>query len=375
MGTPYARQIMNSLRAKKHLLTNVAMPLLVLIVVMLWLMGAFRSGRISGNETFAQTSLPALTDSETLTLALTPRDVISEMMGEVKPEFRINVSSQITANILKFDIRAGKRVKKGDELAQLDDRDVQSRLAQTRESLARAVADLDYAKSTNTRSTTLLAQKAISQAQYDLDHSRFLQADAEVKRLRQSLEEARVSLSYTRILSPVDGVVIDRAAEVGDLATPGKPLLVMFDPHHLWLQASVREEKARSLKLGEHYAVRIDALHLLVSGPLVEIVPSADAMARTVYARVRLPVNDQLYPGMFGRLLLPTGKTEDMLIPQRAIRKVGQLDMVNVKTQWGYGQRAVVVGVSCADDQVEILSGLKPGEVLVTQPARGDARQ
>jgi len=173
----------------------------------------------------------------------------------------------------------------------------------------------------------------------------------------------------------VDGVVIDRAAEVGDLATPGKPLLVMFDPHHLWLQASVREEKARNLNLGQNYVVRIDALKLDVSGPLVEIVPSADALARTVYARVRLPVNDQLYPGMFGRLLLPTGQTEDMLIPQRAIRKVGQLDMVEVQTAWGHGQRAVVVGLSCAEDKVEILSGLKPGEILVTQPASREPRQ
>jgi hypothetical protein len=78
---------------------------------------------------------------------------------------------------------------------------------------------------------------------------------------------------------------------------------------------------------------------------------------------------------MFGRLFLPTGKTEDILIPQRAIRKVGQLDMVDVKTAWGVGQRAVVVGRSYAEDKVEILSGLKPGEILVMQPSRREARQ
>lgn len=342
---------------------------------MLWLAGAFQWGRISGREKFAVASHSVPPDAETITLQLTPREVISEMMGEVKPEFKINVSSQITATIIKIDTRAGTHVKRGDELVQLDDRDVKARLEQTKESLARASADLDYAKTTNARSSALFAQNAISQAQYDLDRSRFLQAEAEVKRLRQALQEASVSLSYTRIHSPVDGVVIDRMAEVGDLATPGKPLLVIFDPRHLWLQASVREEQSRNLKLGVNYAVRIDALDLDVSGPLVEIVPSADAVARTVYARVRLPANEQLYPGMFGRLMLPTCKTEDILLPQAAIRQVGQLDMVDVKTQWGLEQRAIVVGRSFPGDRVEILSGLKPGEIVVMPNVRRNLGQ
>lgn len=375
MEVPCTARIVKRLGPAKRLLTNVVLPFLVLIFVMLWLMGAFQVDRISGQEKFSKVPRPVPHDAEMIRLELTPREVISEMMGEVKPEYTINVSSQITANIIKFDVRAGMHVKKGDELAQLDDRDVQARLEQAKGSLARGVADLDYARSTDTRSKALLAQNAVSQAQYDLDRSRFLQAQAEVKRLHQALQEAQVALSYTRIVSPVDGVVIDRMTEVGDLATPGKPLLVMFDPHHLWLQANVREEQSRSLKLEQSYAVRIDALNLDVTGPLVEIVPSADALARTVYARVRLPVNTQLYPGMFGRLLLPTGHTEEVMIPQRAIRRVGQLDMVDVKTEWGLEQRAVVVGSSCGEGRVEILSGLKPGEILVIQPSHMEARQ
>ncbi len=374
MVMPSVGQIIQLLGAKKRLLINVVLPLLLLVVVMLWLTGAFQRGHITGQEHFASTPQKVPHGAEMVTLKLAPQEIISEMMGEVKPEFKINVSSQITANIMKIDVRAGMRVKKGAELAVLDDRDVQARLEQTKESLARAEADLEYTKLTNHRSTALLAQKAISQAQYDLDHSRFLQAKAESARLRQSLQEAQVSLSYTRILSPADGVVIDRMAEVGDMASPGKALIVMFDPHHLWLQANVREEKARNLKLGKNYPVRIDALNLDVLGPLVEIVPSADSMARTVWARVRLPVNDELYPGMFGRLMLPTGATEDILIPHRAIRKIGQVDMVDVKTPWGIEQRSVVVGNPVGGDNIEILSGLKPGEILVIRQPVEDAR-
>lgn len=374
MVMPSAQQITQLLRNKKRFLTKVVLPLLLLVFVMFWLAGAFQRGHITGHEHFGNNPRDVQHGSEMVTLKLTPQEIISEMMGEVKPEFKINVSSQITATIMKIDVRAGMRVKKGAELAVLDDRDVQARLEQMKESLVRAEADLDYAKLTNHRSTALLAQKAISQAQYDLDHSRFLQAKAESARLRQALQEAQVSLSYTRIVSPVDGVVIDRMAEVGDMASPGKALIVMFDPHHLWLQANVREEKTHNLHLGSNYPVRIDALNLDVSGPLVEIVPSADSMARTVWARVRLPVNDELYPGMFGRLMLPTGKTEDILIPQRAIRKIGQIDMVDVKTPWGLEQRSVVVGNRVDGDKIQILSGLKPGEILVISRLVGEAR-
>jgi membrane fusion protein (multidrug efflux system) len=362
-------QITERIRRRRKFLLQIVTPLVVLVLTMLWLLGVFRRDRISGHEPVAAATVRARpAGTETLVIALTPRTVVSEMVGEVKPEFAINVASKVTAHIAQLDIRAGARVRQGEVLALLDDRDYQARVRQAEEALARATATRDYARTNRDRDRGLLAKGDITGDQFDQSETRFQEAEAEVARLQQALEEARVNLSYTKILSPVDGIVIDRLANAGDLAVPGKPLLTMFDPRHLWLQASVREEDADRLKLGQAYRVRVDALDLELTGPLVEIVPAADAVGRTVWARVRLTADERLYPGMFGRLLLPTGQTEELLIPRRALRQVGQLDMVDVETPWGVEQRVVILG-RAAGDQVEILSGLKPGEKLLVPVA------
>jgi membrane fusion protein (multidrug efflux system) len=363
-----------TIRRRQRVLLRVVTPLVVLVLTMLWLLGVFRRDRISGNETIAVAAVGARPPGvESLVVTLTPRDAVSEMVGEVKPEYDINIASKVTAHIAQLDIRAGARVGQGEVLALLDDRDYQARLHQAEEALVRATATRDYARTNRERDRGLLAKGDITGDQFDQSQTHFQEAEAEVARLQQVRQEAQVNLSYTKILSPVDGIVIDRLANAGDLAVPGKPLLTMFDPRHLWLQASVREEDADRLKLEQEYRVRVDALDLELTGPLVEIVPAADAVARTVWARLRLPANERLYPGMFGRLLLPTGQTEELLIPRRALRQVGQLDMVDVETAWGVEQRVVIIG-RAAGDQVEILSGLKPGEKLLVPVARQEAR-
>lgn len=369
------KRMLATLRLRQRVWVRGILPVAVLVVMMLWLMGAFRHDRVTGHERVAALApRPRPPGAEVMTLALTPREVISEAVGEVKPEFEISISSKVTAHITQLDLRAGAPVRQDQVLAVLDDRDYQARLRQAGQALSRAVATRDYAQLDWERDRGLLAKGDITGDQFDQTQTRFREAEADVERLRQAQQEAQVTLSYTKILSPVAGIVVDRLANAGDLAVPGKPLLTMFDPQHLWLQASVREEDARQLKLGQDCQVRVDALNLAVTGPLVEIVPAADATARTVWARVRLPADERLYPGMFGRLLLLTGQTQDVVIPRRALRQVGQLDMVDVETPRGLEQRAVMLGRSVPEDRVEILTGLKPGEQLVVPAAPQKAR-
>lgn len=368
-------RVFAQVRARRRFLLRRLLPMMVLVQTMLWLMGVYHRGRVTGHERGAALPpRPRPPGAEVMTVALLPREVVTEMMGEVKPEFAISVSSKVTAHITQFDLRAGASVRQGQVLALLDDRDYQARLRQTEQALARAAATLDYARLDWERDRGLLAKGDITGDQFDQTQTRFREDEAEVHRLRQAQAEAQVTLSYTKILSPVDGIVIDRLANAGDLAAPGKPLLTMFDPRHLWLQASVREEDARRLQLGQECRLRLDALNWEGTGPLVEIVPTADATARTVWARVRLPADERFYPGMFGRLLLPTGQSEDVLIPRRALRQVGQLDMVDVETPRGLEQRAVVLGRTLPEDRVEVLTGLQPGEKLIVPSALKEAR-
>ena len=344
---------------------RLVLPLLVLVMTMLWLKGVFRHDRIVNRPDTMPVAQAAPAGAEILTVTASPREVLTEAVGEVKPEFEIKLASKVTAHIVRLDIRAGQHVRKGQVLAMLDGRDLQARVNQAAQSLIHAQATRSYAQLDRERNRTLYDKGAIPKAEFDVADTRLKEAQADVDRFQQALDEAQVGLGYTQIESPVDGIVIDREADVGDLAMQGKILLVLFDPKHLWFQGSVSEEYAPLLTLGETYRVHIDALRLDYEGPLAEIVPSADPSGRTVLARVRLPADDRLYPGLFGRMRLVVNRTEDILAPRRALRRVGQLEMVTVLAPWGLEQRVVVPGLAMENEQVQILSGLKAGERIV----------
>ena len=350
------------------------LPVVVLVLTMLWLTGAFRHGRIASHPDAMPAAQTAPAGSERFAVTTVAREVIAPMVGAVEPEYEINITSKITAHILRLDVRAGEHVRKGQVLSTLDDRDLTARVNQAKKALAQAQATLRYAQLDRDRTRNLHESGAIPQSDLDVADTRDKQAQADVDRLEQAVEEAQVNLGYARLESPVDGVVIDRLADVGDLATPTHPLLVLFDPQHLWLQASVSEEFAPLLRLGREYRLRIDALKEDSTGVLAEIVPTADPTGRTILARVRLQPDGRLYPGLFGRLLLPVARTEDLLLPERAIRKVGQLRMVTVQAPWGLEQRVVVPGTVEDDGRVQILSGLKAGETVLL-PAESQERQ
>jgi multidrug resistance efflux pump len=132
----------------------------------------------------------------------------------------------------------------------------------------------------------LFEEAVIPSAEFDTTDARLMAAVADVKRAKEAIREAEVTLGYAEIRSLADGTVIDRLAEPGDLAMPGKTLLTLYARNELQLEAEVREKEAARLQSGELYTGKIDATGEQMSGSLVEIVPSADPSSRTVTARI-----------------------------------------------------------------------------------------
>ena len=344
---------------------RIVLPAILLVMTMLWLKGTFKHDRVPNRPDTMPKAQAIPANAEILTVAAADRELVAEMVGEVKPEFQVDISAKITARVLRINVRSGQNVQRGQLLVELDDRDLRARVSQARQALAHAEATLSYAQLDWNRNRDLVQSGAIPQAEFDVADTRLKEYRAQVDQLRQALDEANVNLSYARIESPMDGVVIDRLSDVGDMASPGKKLIGLFDPSHLWFQASVSEQYAPLLRMGQDYRVSIDIFQQEFIIPLTEIVPTADASGRTVLARFRLPVDKRLYPGLFGRLRLAVSQTQDILVPQRALKKTGQLEMVSVASPWGLEQRVVVRGRELANGQVQILSGLKAGERIV----------
>jgi RND family efflux transporter MFP subunit len=166
----------------------------------------------------------------------------------------------------------------------------------------------------------------------------------------------------------MNAVVIDKKVDVGDMVSLGQPLATLFDPKRMQLVATVRESLAHRLQVGQEIAVRVDGLNKQCGGTVSEIVPEAQAASRSFQVKVTGPCPAGVYTGMFGRLLIPLGDEQVLVVPRRAVRLVGQLELVDVAENGRTTRRAVRTGRSFGDD-VEVLSGLREGEQVTVPPA------
>jgi RND family efflux transporter MFP subunit len=349
------------------LLRDVLLPALSIVAVMAWLGGAFHARKLAPAKLTEPSAPAAGVPEREVTVATVPE--IAEAVGTVQAQRRTTIAARVTANVLRVAVSAGQHVRAGELLVQLDDRDLRARLRGARASVRRAEATRDLAQADYERDRALLEHQALPRAAVDVTEMRVRTSAADTAALQDVAHDSELSLGYTVIRSPYDGVVIDRSSEPGDLATPGKPLLTLYTSDRLWLEAAVPEEDVTALRVGAAYRVRLDALRRDVEGSLVEIVPSSDPASRTVTARVALPAVPSLYPGLFGRLLLPVGERRRLAVPNEAIVRIGQLTMVDLVVAGALHRRSIQLG-DADGTEVEVLSGLAPGDHVSLSPRK-----
>ena len=355
-------------RVRKLLIRGI-FPALLIVVMMAWLVGAFRSDRIEGGEVSV---VPRKAEGlEAYTLTPVRRPVIWQAVGTVQPDEKTAVSAKIVATVLEIPVKAGQQVREGDLLVRLDDRDLRSRLAQAKDALRRAQVTRDIARRDYERDKDLVEKQAIPPVEFDHTRLRLETAEADVARLENAVKEAEVTLSYAEIHSPYDGVVIDTLADAGDLAAPGRVLLTLYERGRLMFEAAIPEQYTRLVRVGRRYRVHIDSLDRSLTGAVTEYIPSADPASRTMLARVSLPDVPDLYPGMFGRMDIETGAAEHLLIPETAVIQVGQITMVDVIENGLLRRRSVQLGRR-SGGKVEVLSGLAPGERIALRRAEAE---
>jgi RND family efflux transporter MFP subunit len=290
----------------------------------------------------------------------------AEVVGTLKAQRRTDVSSKIMATIADVTVKAGDKVQKGQLVVRLDDRDMQARLEQARKTVEAAQANADQAAANLRRDQKLFEEKVIARQPFEEQQSRFKVAQAELERAKEAVREAQVALSYTQIESPSDGIVVDKHSDKGDTATPGKPLLTIYDPTVLRLETPVQETLAAKLHIGDRLRVRLDTLNLDVEGRVDEIVPQAEAASRSVLVKVAVPKEPKMVEGMYGRLMIPTGERKRFCVPASAVRRVGQLAFVDAVTTGGaLERRPIKLGEHSEYGRIEAISGVEDGETVV----------
>lgn len=333
----------------------------VMTLILAWLAGAFKTKVEPGVVIAPEVVAPKMASVQPVIES--DEDVVERVPGTLSAMHEALISPRIMATIGEINVSAGDNVNRGQVLAKLDSRDLAAREQQAKQSLNSARAHQSEAEKEYNRMKQLVDKSIIPRSQFDTAEAAYKTAQADVQRAEQSVGEAQAGSSYAVIEAPFGGRIIDRYAQPGDTATPGSPILKLYDPARMRLEAYVRESLAGTLRPGAELAVMIDALTTTVQGRVEEIVPQAEPGSRSMLVKVSLPERPDIYPGMFGRLLIPTGREKRIYAPEKSILRVGQLTYVWVLNNNNKSERRfVTLGESKRAGQQEILSGLAPGE-------------
>jgi len=351
------------------------------------------------------------------TIRLSPVEEEYEAVGTVRSKTTSNLSSKVVGNILAVHVREGDRVKIGQVLIEIDDRDSQSQLQkaeaglrEVREGLeeieqnihgaeaARGAAEAGraLALATFNRYQGLLEQKSASQQEFDEVQAKMKIAEAEADRSGRMLQalvakknqvlakmeqakaditRAQIYLGYGRITSPINGVVVSKQAEIGLLAAPGVPLMTLEDNSHYRLEVSAEDSMLKQIRLGTPSRISIDAVGLKeFSGRVTEIAPASDPASRSSTVKIDLldvkgssGSRAVLRSGLYGRARFPIGEKQILKVPLKVILQRGQLVSVFVVDSSQVLHLRLIKTGKQYGDQLEVLSGLNDGDRIVVE--------
>ncbi|WP_350607402.1 efflux RND transporter periplasmic adaptor subunit [Pseudoalteromonas sp. MER144-MNA-CIBAN-0113] len=356
------------MQGKSKLIGTLA-ALFVIIMAVFYMAGSFSDKQAAGLKESQITSY----QGERVTVTLQSIAGTEQVPGSVIAKQNTQISSHVMAQVEQLKVRAGDKVAKGDLLIMLKQDDFKAALAQSSANINAVQASLTQAKKQLARMIDLNAQGLVSVSELDDAKAKFENLTANLAVAKQQQMQAQVSLNYTRITAPISGVVVERLTEPGDTATPGKPLITLYNPLQLQLEFNVREQQAVKLRVGDSLNVVLPSLDITTPATVSEIVPVADNAARSLLIRLEADAQLGLMPGLYAQLQLPIKSTQGVLIDPRWVHEFGQLNMVYVLENETLVKRFVRLG-SIINNQQQVIAGLKEGDVLAVDymPSQSD---
>lgn len=291
-----------------------------------------------------------------------------ELDASLQAVRQATLGAQVGGNVMQLAVKVGDRVKAGQVLVRIDERDAQAGLSQRDAALAQAEAEQRNARVSAERARELRRQGFFSQAALDTSETQLQAAEAGVRQAQAARAQAALARGFAAVTAPFDAVVQATLVEAGDLATPGRPLLTLYAPGAL--RAVVQLPASRSLVARAATAVEVT----LPDGRLVSPVsrtelPGADAVSQTVEWRLDLPpaATGGLVPGQNVRVRFAGATSaaapgsQRMTVPQAALLRRGELTAVYVQHGAAFVLQAVRTGATLGG-AVEVLAGLKTGD-------------
>jgi RND family efflux transporter MFP subunit len=173
-------------------------------------------------------------------------------------------------------------------------------------------------------------------------------------------------LDYSRITAPFSGIITKKLANVGDLATPGKPLLHLEEEKNLQVVTNIPEAMILRIQKNDRLSIFIPSADLAFEGIVAEVSPVADPSSRTAPVKIHIPPDPRLRSGQFARITLTGEQAKTLTIPSSAVVPFGQMERVYVIDDERARLRLVRTGAQ-KDGEIEILSGLTEGEMVIKE--------
>ena len=280
----------------------------------------------------------------------------------IHPRQQASIASRLTAVIKELPVRKGDRVKAGQLLARLENRDL---LAQR----AEAEAALHQAEALAASRTRLFEEGAIPQR--DL-----LATQTELLQTKARLEGTLAQLRFTELVAPFDGLITEQLLYPGDMAQPSSPVFTVVDLSLAIARAQVPESEAAAIRAGQRGSFApADSPAESHEGRVTVVNRAVDPARQAIEVWCEIPnAKTLLLPGAFGELRILTATTpKSVVVPLSAVqfaegtRKGSALVVDDGKV----AHRREVVGGEVFDGKVQIVEGLKEGETVVVEGGYG----
>lgn len=282
------------------------------------------------------------------------------------------LSAQVAGAIVALPVKAGERVRAGQELLRIDARMAHQGASASQAQVTAAQAHLQVAGKEYERQRQLFAKRYISQAALDAAEAQWRAAQAQVQALQAQAGVAATQSGLFVLKAPYAGVVASVPVALGDMAMPGRPLLSVYDPAQLRVAAALTQQQAQQLGQAAGVQVELAGQRLDIAGAQVQLLPTADPLSHTVTVRVQLPENlAGALPGAFARLWWQGGAQDAgqrLLVPASAVVRRAEMTGVYVRGANGRPQLRQVRLGQPQGEMVEVLSGLAAGDQVAQSP-------
>lgn len=302
------------------------------------------------------------------TAQVTERSVprLISVTGTIQAEDDAVLSSRAMGPVVRERVKLGDRVKKGDVLLEIEAQMSSGGLAQAQGALAQAQAAASLAERNLKRFEALFEAKACSQLELEMARMQHETASGAVKQAQGAVDQAGAVAKESSLRAPFDGVIVEKFVNVGDLVAPGRPLIRVQTQEGRELHFNIRAGDAHEITLGTEINCILDNSQQNLEAVITEIAPSADPMTHTITVKARLSDADSLAAGYTATAEIPGAEVKALLVPKSAVLATGGLHLVTIVDSNGVARtRAVTVG-RARGNEIEILSGLVAGEIVIT---------